>query len=545
MFLAPALSRRFPATARSLCSAALCVAGLIPASTSRAQTPGQLDTSFESVSVGSTFFALTIQHPGGDIDTLTVGGDLGALNRLNANGSDAGGTNPGNFVVPDFGSFGRIVYTIVQEQVFNSDGEHNLLVGGSFGRSSTQVKAGTPGRNIYRLLPDSAIDPSFNPGTGANNFVTSILPLPDGGMVVGGLFEQFNKQDHNHIVRLDNSGAIVSDSTFRSKLNVDDTVLSLAAQVNPNAAGPQGQILVAGTFTHVNGAMHSKLARVNADGTLDASFNPVFSDRVRIVVSQPDGKILAGGDFETVNGVGVKHLVRLNYDGTLDTSFNARVTTQPPLIAEPVAVNTITPAGNGRYYIGGNFAQVNGIARRYLARVLADGTVDSFDPGLVITNTVQQVAVDAALGLVYVTETRSKSVGSGTTNFPASLIRLYGGPPTVSTAVAGTGFRKGKFTLARNGGDLSRPSTVYFSLSGSAARQIGTALKVKNAQPSGSLYTATIPANATSIVVKVVQKANVAAGGPGSIVLTVVSDQANPPTYDPSVTATSAAVLLD
>ena len=551
MFSAPVLPRRLPAPARSLCSAAaLCLASLLAASPSQGQTPGQLDTSFNSASTGSTFFALTLQNPGSDMTTVTVGGDLGAFNRLDASGGDSV-----YFISPDFGDTGRIVYTIVQELVFNSDNEHQILVGGLFGRSATQIADKTPARNIYRLRPDAEIDLTFNPGTGADKEVTAILPLADGGMVVGGLFDLFNGQNHNHIVRLDNSGAIVPDSTFSSKLNIDDTVLSLAAQQNPNAAGPQGQFLVAGTFTHVNGDTHTSLARINADGSVDTTFNPVFSDRVRIVVSQPDGKILAGGDFETVNGVGVKHLVRLNYDGSLDTSFNARVTTQPPLIAEPVAVNTITPVGDGSYYIGGNFAQVNGIARRYLARVLADGTVDSFDPGLIITNTVQQVAVDPILNLVYVTETRSKSVGTKATNYPASIIRLYGGPPAVSLEVKqpvatepltpGAVAVNGKYKLKRSGGNLSQATTVYLSLSGSGAGKIGTDYELTNVQPSGNLYAATIPADTAALKIKVVPINVRGVTAPETIVLTVQPDQANPETYSASAPVSGTVTLTN
>ena len=103
----------------------------------------------------------------------------------------------------------------------------------------------------------------------------------------------------------------------------------------------------------------------------------------------------------------------------------------PPLIAAPVAVNTITPLGDGRYYIGGNFAEINGVKRNYLGRVLADGTVDDFDPGTAITNAVQQVVIDPATNGVYVGETLSKQINNVS---PPSLIRLLGDPivPLVS-----------------------------------------------------------------------------------------------------------------
>lgn len=480
MFSAPALSSRLLASTRPLCSVPAlpavfrrawltlgCLAAVLAPSSARAATPGELDTSFLSVSVGTTVYSVALQQTS-TTPTLLLGGDQDAFNRLNSTGADA------TFADPDFGNIIRIVYTIVPEVVLNSAGTYNYLIGGQFGRSTTQVTAKEPGQNIKRVSPDGTLDTTFNPGKGANNFVTAILPLADGGMVVGGLFDQFNNQNHGHIVRLDGTGAVVDNSLFNSTLTFDDTVLSLAAQVNPDPTGPQGQVLAAGTFSNVGGQSHAKLARLNRDGTVDASFAPVFSDRVRIVVSQPDGKVLAGGDFNTVNGVTAKHIVRLNYNGSVDTSFVAQVTTQPPLIAAPVAVNVITPVGDGRYYVGGNFAQIDGVARRFLGRIRADGSVDEFDPALVITNAVQQLAVDPETNGVYVAETRSKSINDV---FPPTLIRLFGDPVPIPRVIItapvamATRAVPGEFQLVRTKSEFDKPLNVYVTLSGNATLQ--------------------------------------------------------------------------
>ena len=37
---------------------------------------------------------------------------------------------------------------------------------------------------------------------------------------------------------------------------------------------PDGKLLVAGTFTSINGVGRTNLARLNADGTLEAGFSP-------------------------------------------------------------------------------------------------------------------------------------------------------------------------------------------------------------------------------------------------------------------------------
>lgn len=63
-----------------------------------------------------------------------------------------------------------------------------------------------------------------------------------------------------------------------------------------------------------------------AQSALDG-FDPNANGTIRVVVVQPDGKILIGGDFTSLapnGGVSVtrNRIARLNADGTLDTAFN-------------------------------------------------------------------------------------------------------------------------------------------------------------------------------------------------------------------------------
>lgn len=71
-----------------------------------------------------------------------------------------------------------------------------------------------------------------------------------------------------------------------------NTVYSTAVQAD-------GKIIIGGNFTSYNGTGRNRIARLNADGSLDTGFNPgtgassvVYSSTV-----QADGKILIGGDF--------------------------------------------------------------------------------------------------------------------------------------------------------------------------------------------------------------------------------------------------------
>jgi len=59
-----------------------------------------------------------------------------------------------------------------------------------------------------------------------------------------------------------------------------------------------GKVLIGGDFTHVNGTPRNYVARLNADGSLDATFDPgtIFDGPVYALVLQPSGggQILSG-----------------------------------------------------------------------------------------------------------------------------------------------------------------------------------------------------------------------------------------------------------
>ena len=74
------------------------------------------------------------------------------------------------------------------------------------------------------------------------------------------------------------------------------------------------------------GADQVRSVRLNANGSIDTTFNSTPSDFAgnfsSSLVVLADGKILAGGQFKGFNG-GVAGLIRLNSDGTIDGSFTA------------------------------------------------------------------------------------------------------------------------------------------------------------------------------------------------------------------------------
>ncbi|MEI6875985.1 MAG: CorA family divalent cation transporter, partial [Spirochaetota bacterium] len=94
--------------------------------------------------------------------------------------------------------------------------------------------------------------------------------------------------------------------------------------VNFVAWQANGQVLIQGPFANYNGTPRLGLARLNADGSLDAGFAP--GDRaanVSALAWQADGKVVFSGNFTSLDGTPVACLARLNADGSLDTNFCA------------------------------------------------------------------------------------------------------------------------------------------------------------------------------------------------------------------------------
>ena len=140
---------------------------------------------------------------------------------------------------------------------------------------------------------------------------------------------------------------------------VNGTVKAIAMQSD-------GEIIIGGSFTSVNGTTRNRLARVNADGTLDA-FDPNADDVVNCLAIQADGKVIVGGEFLNIVATARNRIARLNADGTLE-AFNPN--------ADGV-VNCLAIQADGKVIVGGEFANIGGGAKSWLARLNADGTLDA------------------------------------------------------------------------------------------------------------------------------------------------------------------------
>lgn len=302
-----------------------------------------------------------------------------------------------------------------------------LVAGNNNGYASNWITG------LSRVLPDGGNDLSFNPGSGFNNEVTAIATQPDGKSVVAGRFTRVNGEWTRGLVRVDQNGTL--DPTFI-------TGTGLMGYANDLAIRPDGRILVASAAAY-NGPSLSRVKQIAPDGTLDPSFAPQTDQygSFNSLLLQPDGKLLLTGSFSTIDGQPRRGIARLNEDGTVDSTFdpgNGPGTALPgtmALMADGRIVlggvfmdtwggNTVgnivrlLPNGtqdptfdtgtgfdadvysvvvlpDGKVIAGGTFTSFNGTPRDGIARLNADGSLDTtFDPGTGCSSTWMKLALD-------------------------------------------------------------------------------------------------------------------------------------------------------
>ena len=217
-----------------------------------------------------------------------------------------------------------------------------------------------------------------------------------------------------------------------------------ASDVSALAVQPDGRIVIGGYFTSASPA-HNYLARLNADGSFDTTFNPYVNGRVDAVAVQGDGKLIIAGALTSVNGAARSYVARLKADGTLDTAFVdphvvATMSWSPPAASHTVAwpIDAIAVQADGRIVLGGVFYKVGGAAHANIVRLNADGSVDAgFNAGA-DGNSVQAVTVQPdgkVLAGGFFTQ-----VHAGTDAMPRQNVARFNGDGTLDRAFdAGTG----------------------------------------------------------------------------------------------------------
>ena len=259
-----------------------------------------------------------------------------------AGGLDAAFNGTGTRVVPfDLGGSNSDTGAAVAVQ---ADGKI-VLVG-----TVDQATANDTDFAVTRLNPDGSLDATF--GTGGRQVVAfdlggqnsdrgnAVALQADGKIVVVGTVQSSAGDADFGVVRLNADGS--PDATFGpgGKRTVAFDLgggINNTDEANAVTVQTDGKIVVTGSaLTNATGDFDFAVARLNADGGLDATFNTTGkqtvafdrgganTDEARAVAVQANGRIVLAGsasrDFANDSDFAV---ARLNADGGLDATFNA------------------------------------------------------------------------------------------------------------------------------------------------------------------------------------------------------------------------------
>jgi uncharacterized delta-60 repeat protein len=321
---------------------------------------------------------------------------------------------------PVLGASASYSFPGVYDLAVEPDGQ--IVLAGTFIKLDGQAHLG-----IGRVGAGGAADHSFSSSVGDSSFgmVYGMTLQTDGKLVVGGSFTKLNGVARSYLGRFNSDGTLDTsyapnvDYDVRStKVQIDGNLLVAGefstvdlARIRPNGTRDtgfrpatnsggsmleasvvqsDGKIIVAGGFTTLGSQPRNGLGRLYADGTLDASFNTGGSSP-HAMVQQPDGKLLVEHQLTNDLGQAGRGIERLLPDGTRDLSFT------PAMMGE-LQVSSLVLQMDGKLLACGSFTNLAGQPRNHIARLNADGTLDSlFSPASVGSISVLSVQPDGRI----------------------------------------------------------------------------------------------------------------------------------------------------
>jgi uncharacterized delta-60 repeat protein len=186
----------------------------------------------------------------------------------------------------------------------------------------------------------------------------------DGKLVIGGHFDTVGGVSRVFIARLNANGSL--DASFEAPLQAITINGSREGEVYDILQQPDGKFIVSGYFNV--GGQWKTVVRLNNDGSLDGTFNVTTNNgstnfnHIYRMLLQPDGKIVIGSNaLQSVNGTTTGYLARLTTTGALDTALGVTGQISFPIFA-------LALQSDGKIIAAGGFGAIG--------RLLTDGTPD-------------------------------------------------------------------------------------------------------------------------------------------------------------------------
>jgi len=281
---------------------------------------------------------------------------------------------------PGIGPDGGVDFLAIQA-------DDKVLVAGRF-----TTFDGVPRNRLARLESSGEVDPGFDPGEGPSNSIKRVRHHPTDRILLGGWFDRYGGKLSKGIAWLTPDGSL--DPRIRAATSGSPLYGIVSGVVDELIVLEDQRVLIGGSFTGVSDTLtvtnfpRSVIAGFNPDCTVDQSFDAgSIEGSVRTLVQQPDGNILVGGDFTSIQGTKITNFARISSRGVLDPGF------RPPYSPRWALGSSIAVQPDGRILVQGQFQTPSGL-RHGLARLYPDG---SYDP--TFTTGGESVTISGLLAL--------------------------------------------------------------------------------------------------------------------------------------------------
>ncbi|MDQ7833139.1 MAG: delta-60 repeat domain-containing protein [Desulfovibrionaceae bacterium] len=272
------------------------------------------------------------------------------------------------------------VTTAVNDLAVQSDGK--IVIGGEF-----NWFGGVWSPGLARLNSNGGVDTGFSAGLGPDGVVHDVAVRSDGRIFAAGDVGGVATRPLGGVARFTSTGGV--DTTFSPIVTRNDNSPAPVYAVLPLAGN---QVMVGGHVRKIAGQERSPLARLNADGSLDAAFTPQIaitsgtSLSTYALAGEETGKYYVGG-YVTYDGLARGFFTRLTSTGSMDATF-APTSPSPNVVLVTSTVREIAVQPDGKPIFCGDFEEIidgsfwNRPIRRGLARFTATGGLEDFNSGM-------------------------------------------------------------------------------------------------------------------------------------------------------------------
>jgi len=230
-----------------------------------------------------------------------------------------------------------------------------------------------PGRHLIKVKPDGLWDSTF--AAFPNYQPSGVIRYDSARLLVYGSpsqFTHYNGVRVNGLCRIFHDGSL--DTTFSSFMADTNAFSAFVPQILDST----GKVFLTGRFfIHPFGSQYKTLARLNANGSLDFTFNTgsgPFSFgsnfyNTNTIVKTSDGGYLVGGHFNRYQGQVKNNIAKIDSFGNVEPQYFTSLGPDSAYNNGLPAVTKILKSKFGGYYVAGNFLKWDGQASQPIVKI--------------------------------------------------------------------------------------------------------------------------------------------------------------------------------